>query len=104
MLYLQCWAGGLKGKLEGSSGGLDVLRSIPFGAECLEAAKTHTENQNGCRVKAILLVEDLRWHLESPGGSTSLVEVHFYPCKPSFVSVCGSGCFVCCLLTGDAQF
>lgn len=44
--------------------------------------------------------------LESSESSTGLVEIHFYACKPSFVSqiMCGSGWVVCCLLTGDAQF
>lgn len=66
------------GKREGSSSvGLDVVRSIPFGAEGLEAARSYTEDQNGSRVRATLLVEDLGWYLESAGTSTGLVEMHF---------------------------
>lgn len=75
--FFLCSGGGLKGKCEGSSSvGLDVVRSIPFGEEGLEAAKSHTEDQNGSRVRAVLLVEDLGWNLESPGSSTGLVEIH----------------------------
>lgn len=44
-----------------------MVRSIPFGAEGLEAAKSHTEEQKGCRVRAMLLVGDLGMYLESPG-------------------------------------
>lgn len=43
--FFLCSGGGLKGKCEGSSSvGLDVVRSIPFGEEGLEAAKSHTED------------------------------------------------------------
>lgn len=107
VISLQCWHGGLKGTYEGCfSIGLDAARSLPFAAECLEAATSPTEDQNGSRVRVTSMVEDLGWYLEIAVTDTGLVEILSYPGKPGFVSqtMCGLGWVVCCLLKGDAQF
>jgi len=50
-----------------SSVGLDAARSVPFGAEGLEAAISPTKDRNGSRVRVTSMVEDLGQYLEIQG-------------------------------------